>query len=179
MKKQIMHQPAQLRMETRRPTVFVVINNVSVLTELYKFLREEFNQRFTILTFKTINDTVTHLDKKPDIVVLDNALENENISKFQELVETNNPQVKVLMLKSHQQIGIALSESLNESVIHLVNTKKPMKKFPSLLYRLAVYPINLLTKEFRVNKFVAIFSLTFITVGIVSFLGYFLFFHNA
>ena len=175
---QLTHEATQLRMETKRPTIFVVINNVSVLTDLYKYLREEFNQRFTILTFKTINETVPHLDKNPDIVVLDNALQNENISEFQELIENKNPQVRVLMLSSHQQVGNALNESLNKPTPE-VEPEKPRRNFFSLLYQAAVYPIQLLTREFKVSKFVAIFILTFTTVGIVSFLGYYLIFHNA
>ena len=182
MKKQIQRTPQSAtatnmgsapHLEMKRPTIFVVINNVSVLTNLYKYLREEFNQRFTILTFKTINETVNHLDKKPDIVVLDNALINENISEFQELIENKNPQVKVLMLSSHKQVGKALNESLKTPTPE-VNPKEPRRTFYSMLYAAAVYPINLLTREFKVSKFVAIFILTFITVGIVSLVGYLL-----
>ena len=174
-----MNQITQLRMETQRPNVFIVIDNDLTLKEFSKHISENFGQRMNILSFKTMNETLTHLDENPDFVVLDNALKDENISEFQMRVKNNNPQVKVLMLTSNQEVGIALNEFFNQPINSIVNDKKLMKKIPSMVYRAAVFPIYLLTREFRINKFVAIFILTFVTVGIVSLLGYFLFVHNA
>jgi hypothetical protein len=99
---------------------------------------------------------------------------NKNISEFQELIENKNPQVKVVMLSSHKQVGKVLNDSLQAPVSNLT-PKKPKKRFHEMLYKAAVYPITFLTKEFKISKFVAIFILTFTAVGIISVIGYFLY----
>ena len=71
------------------------------------------------------------------------------------------------MLSSNEDIGVAIDSFRSGATDYVVKGANSWKKLSSAIYKVITYPIRVLVKEFGVNKFLAIFLLTFVLLGAV------------
>ena len=74
----------------------------------------------------------------------------------------------MIVLSTNENIGIAVDSyrnGANDVALVGVNAKS---KISTMIYDVITFPIRLIVREFGVSKFVAIFLLTFITIGVIA-----------
>ena len=78
-----------------------------------------------------------------------------------------NPKTEVIMLSCNEDMGVAIDSFRKGATDYVVKGDKAWKKITHIVRDIITYPIRILVQEFKVSKFVAIFLLTFITMGII------------
>src|SRR4051812_2141296 len=154
-------------MKTQTLNLYIVDDNLLMLTGLRNYLDKKFGNSIRISTFLTGAGLLKKIDGDTNIVILDYFLEGNNGNEILKSIKTINPKTEVIMLSSNEDIGVAIDSFRNGATDYVVKGEKAWKKIYSLVYGIITYPIRILVKEFRVKKYLAIFLSTFVIMGVI------------
>ena len=70
------------------------------------------------------------------------------------------------MLSSSTDFDVAVQSFKAGATDYIVKGPRSWQKITGLVYRILTAPIKMISKEFGVSKYMAIFLLTFLTMGI-------------
>ena len=153
-------------MNTQGLNLFIVDDNLLMLTDLRNYLDNRFGKDLNITTFQTGAGVLKKVDGTTNIVILDYYLENENGNEILKSIKLINPKTEVIMLSGNEDMSIAIESFRKGATDYVVKGNKDMKKLSKIILNIITYPIRILVQEFKVTKFVAIFLLTFVAMGI-------------
>lgn len=157
-------------MSNQKLNLFIVDDNKLMVSGLRNYLTTKFGSDLNISTFFTGESVLNKVDQDTNIVILDYFLGDENGNEVLKSIKKINPKTEVIMLSSNEDIGVAIDSFRKGATDVVVKGNDSMKKISALVYGIITYPIRILVKEFGVSKFLAIFLLTFIIMGIVVFI---------
>lgn len=147
--------------------LFIVDDNELMVTVLRNYLHERFGKDLRIFTFPTGESALKRVDETTNIVILDYFLGEEKGTDVLKSIKKINPRTEVIMLSSNEDMGVAIDSFRKGATDYVVKGDKSSLKITRIIHDIITYPIRILVKEFGVSKFVAIFLLTFLTMGIV------------
>lgn len=156
-------------MKTQGLNLFIIDDNSLVSTNLRNFLNTRFGKDLSISTFLTGASALKEINKDTDIVILDYDLGGENGNDVLKSIKSINSDTEVIMFTSNDEIATAIESFKNGASDYVIKGDKSLKKIVSLINKIITYPINIMVREFGISKFVAIFLLTFVSVGVVVF----------
>jgi response regulator RpfG family c-di-GMP phosphodiesterase len=154
-------------MKTQALNVFILNDNTTIADKLKQFLIRRFGNKLNISLFSTSENFFNQLNKNVDLVVLDDYLYDEvthsgaDVTALVKKIKELNDKAEVIVLSSE-----ADSPELGSHAI-IPNKRGAWSKVHLALYKIANYPISFLVNEFKVSKFVAIFTMTFLTMAAV------------
>jgi len=161
-------------MKTQTLNVFILNDNATIADKLKSFLTRRFGERLNVSLFSTSETFFNKLDKSIDLVVLDDYLYDEvtntgsNVTELVKKVKEMNDRAEVIILSSEEGVEATVNAMrFNADGKIYPNKKGAWSKVHLALYKIANYPISFLVNEFRVSKFVAIFTMTFLTMAVV------------
>jgi DNA-binding NtrC family response regulator len=106
-----------------------------------------------------------NLNAQTGMVILDYKLKGENGNEVLKAIKLMNPKTEVVMLTSNEDIYVAI-ESFKKGVLdYIIKNNQAWKKINSTILTMLMYPVNILIREFGVNKYLAIFLLVFLVMG--------------
>ncbi|MCD6018760.1 MAG: hypothetical protein K0S53_1881 [Bacteroidetes bacterium] len=158
---------AEGHMQTQGINLFIVDDNKLVLTDLKYYLQNRFGHDLNISTFTTGEGCIEKVNKNTNIVILDYFLGGKNGVEILKRIKQKNPKTEVIMLSSNEDVALAVQAFKNGASEYVVKGQGAVRKITKLVYRIVTEPIRILVREFGVSKFMAIFLLTFATVGLV------------
>jgi DNA-binding NtrC family response regulator len=147
--------------------LFIVDDDVLSSTLLKHHLNEKFGANISISTYIDGKSALQKIDKNTSIVILDYFLEGENGNDVLKSIKEINPKTEVIMLSSNENIAIAIESFRKGAKDYVIKGEKASKKITHIVYDIIAYPIRFIVREFGVSKFLAIFLLTFIIMGII------------
>jgi DNA-binding NarL/FixJ family response regulator len=153
-------------MNTQGLNLFIVDDNALMLTGLKNYLTTRFGKDLCITTFLTGESALKKIDSTTNIVILDYYLENENGNEILKSIKEINPKTEVIMLSGNEDMGVAIDAFRKGATDYVVKGDKAWKKISHVILDIITYPVRILVQEFKVTKFVAIFLLTFVVMGI-------------
>ncbi len=153
-------------MNSNNHRLFIIDDNQLLVADLRIYLESVFGETLTISTFNSGESALAKVDNETHIVILDYDLPGENGNEILKSIKAINPKTEVIMLTTNEDIKTAIDAFRNGAADYVIKGAKAEKKIQSLIYRILTYPIHLLTREFKVSKYVAIFILTFISMGL-------------
>ena len=153
-------------MSTQHNKLFIIDDNQLLVADLRIFLESTFGESLTISTFNSGESALKKVDHETNIVILDYHLPGENGNEILKSIKQINPKTEVIMLTSNEDVKTAINAFRNGATDYVIKGVKAEKKIGSLIYNILAYPVRILAREFGVSKYVAIFILTFISVGI-------------
>jgi len=156
-------------METQGMNLFIVDDNKLVVADLKHYLQSKFGISVKITTFNDGESCLQNIDKDTHIVILDYFLNGQNGLEVLKQIKAKNPKTEVIMLSSNEDIALAIQTFRNGATDYVVKGKGSLKKISRIVYNIITAPIRLIVREFKVTKFVAVFLLTFVTMGVVVF----------
>ncbi|MES2587341.1 MAG: response regulator [Bacteroidota bacterium] len=151
----------------KKLNLFIVDDDRLMTTTLKHFLDTKFGNDITISTFSNGESCLEKVDKTTDIVLLDYMLEGKNGLEILKLIKKINPKTEVIMLSSNEDIALAIDSFRAGAKDYVVKGKGSWIKINRLVMRVITKPIRILVKEFGISKFMAIFLLTFVTMGVI------------
>ena len=153
-------------MNSNHHRLFIIDDNPLLVADLRIYLESVFGETLTISTFNSGESALAKVDKDTHIIILDYHLPGENGNEILKSIKAINPKAEVIMLTTNEDIKTAIDAFRNGVTDYVIKGAKADKKIRSIIYSILSYPIRVLTREFKVSKYVAIFILTFISVGL-------------
>jgi two-component system OmpR family response regulator len=154
-------------MEAQGLNLYIVDDNISMVTALKQYLQNRFGNGVKISTFYSGDSCLKRINKDTDIVVLDYYMDGKNGLETLKSIKEINPETEVIMLSSNEDIGMAIESYKEGASEYIVKGPTAWKRLSDVINNVVTAPIRFLEREFGVSKFTAIFLMTFITIGIV------------
>ena len=154
-------------MKTQGLNLFIVDDNKLMVTTLKHYLQNRFGFDLNISTFNDGESCLAKVDKETNIVILDYFMEGKNGLEVLESIKTINPKTEVIMLSNNEDVALAIKAFRAGATDYVVKGPSSWKKITKLVSHVITAPIRLMVKEFGISKYMAIFLLTFVTMGIV------------
>lgn len=153
-------------METQGINLFIVDDNNLHVIALKNFLQNKFGVSVQISTFSNGESCLKKVDNTTHIVILDYFLEGKNGLEILKSIKAINPKTEVIMLSSNEDIALAIESFRTGATDYVIKGQSSWKKVAKLVDKIITEPIRTMVREFGISKFMVIFSLTFITMGI-------------
>lgn len=154
-------------METQKLNLFIVDDNKSMVVALKQQLQSRFGLDLNIKTFYDGESCLENIDNNTHIVILDHFLNGKNGLEVLKEIKEINPKTEVIMLTSNEDITLAIQSFRAGATDYVVKGPSSLKKITKLVYQVITEPIRIIVREFGVSKFMAIFLLTFLLMGVV------------
>jgi len=154
-------------METQGMNLFIVDDNKLMVADLRNYLQNRFGVSLKITTFNDGESCLEKVDKETQIVILDYFMEGKNGLDTLKAIKEINPKTEVIMLSYNEDVALAIESFRQGAKDYVIKGEGALNKISKLINLLINEPIRILIREFRVSKFVAIFILTFVTLGTV------------
>lgn len=157
-------------MKTQALNLFIVDDNPMVAMGLRQHLIHRFGSELNITTFPTGKSALENISADTNMVILDIMLEGENGNDILKSIKIINPATEVVMLSSNNEMEVAIRSFRNGASDYVVKGEKSWKKITSLVLKALTYPVRVMVQEFGINKYIAMFLLTFVAIGVGVFL---------
>ena len=155
-------------MNTEKFNLFIVDEDPQLLKGLRRYLVNKFGSRMAISTFISGASALEKVDYNTKIVVLKYSV-NDGGNDVLRSIKKINPDTAVIMLSSHEEIGMAIESFRDGATDFVIQGKNAWNRIAGDVYRIMDIPVRVLVKHFGVTKYVAAFILSFIAMGIVVF----------
>jgi DNA-binding NtrC family response regulator len=157
----------RITMEMQVQNIFIVDDNQLMVTDLKLHLQERFGASVKISTFENGESCLKKIDKDTHIVILDYFMEGKNGLDILKSIKEINPKTDVVMLTSNEDIVLAINAFRAGAKDYVIKGASAWKKIAKIIIHIITEPIRILVREFRISKFMAVFLLTFVTMGII------------
>ncbi|MGE0638245.1 MAG: response regulator [Bacteroidia bacterium] len=157
-------------MTTSGLNLFIVDDSPDVAESLRSYLNNRFGNNLSISTFISGAEALQSVDKETGIVILDFHLVGEDGNKTLEAIKAINPNTEVIMLSSNEDVGLAIDAFRKGASDVIIKGKNSNRKLHSVIYGIVTYPVRVMEHDWGINKYVAMFLLTFAGMGIGVFI---------
>jgi response regulator of citrate/malate metabolism len=154
-------------MNTEGLNLFIIDDDPFTVAALGNYLKKKFGNILRISTFNEGEAALRKIDKDTDIVILDYYLKDSKGTDVLSEIKTINPKTKVIMLSNNEEVGVAIESFRRGASDYVLKGEKALKKISMRVNKIVMYPIYLMVNKFSINKYLAIFFMTFMTIGIV------------
>lgn len=154
-------------METQTLNLFIVDDNKSMVLALKHYIQNKFGKGVKISTFYDGESCIKEVNKSTDLVILDYFLDGKNGLEVLKEIKEINPKTEVVMLSSNNDLDLVIESLKNGATDYVVKGPSAWKRLTKLINQVVTAPIRLIVEEFGVSKFMAIFFMTFMTMGII------------
>ena len=159
-------------MKTAALNLFIVDDNKLTVTDLKYYLLNRFGTGINISTFNDGDSCLKKIDKETDVVILDYHMDGKNGLDTLKQIKNINPKTEVIMLSGNEDMAVAIESFRLGATDFVTKGQGALKKVSKLVYHIMTAPIRLLGREFGISKYMAIFLLTFVIIGIVTLMAY-------
>lgn len=160
-------------METQGTNLFIVDDDNLIVTTLKKYLQDRFGNTVKISTFNDGESCLKKVDKETQIVILDYFMEGKNGLETLKSIKEINPETEVIMLSTNEDVAVAVESFKMGAKDYVIKGEHSWDEIFKTVHYIVTAPLRLLVEEFGVSKFMAIFLLTFISMGIIVLAAYF------
>jgi DNA-binding NarL/FixJ family response regulator len=154
-------------METQGMNLFIVDDNRLMVTDLKHYLQNRFGVSLRISTFNDGVSCLEKVDNEIHIVILDYFMKGKNGLEVLKSIKAINPKIEVIILSCNEDIALAIETFRAGATDYVIKGQGAWTKVTKLVNYIITEPIRIMVREFGVSKYMAIFLLTFVTMGIV------------
>jgi hypothetical protein len=145
--------------------IFIANRNPARLKELSNLVTNRFGSLFSIRIFNDNNSAVNAIDDKTEIIIFDNSIESDNKEVTLMTMKNSFPGIISIMRTSNEDIQMAVDDYCKRKSFYLFRKGKTWERISPFLYTITK-PIRYLVREFYVRKFLLVFLITFLLMGI-------------
>jgi len=98
-------------------------------------------------------------------VILDYNMEGANGLDVLKTIKSRNPKTEVIMLSGSEDMAVAIDSFRMGAKDYVIKGGNSWNKLTKIVNRIITEPIRIMVREFGVSKYMAIFLLTFVTMG--------------
>ncbi len=159
-------------MITKTHNLFIIGESQLTTKYLNNYLKETFDKSLNISIFNSKKSALEKIDSNIDIVILDNSLTGLDENDVLKDIKKISPNTAVILLSSNEEIKLAIEAFRNGATDYVLKGSNTKKRIIDDIYHILYYPIRVLTKEFGISTYMAIFFVNFITIGVLVLIGF-------
>ncbi len=152
--------------------LFIVDDNKLTVTDLKYYLQNRFGTGINITTFSDGESCLKKVDKETNIVILDYYMDGKNGNEILQLIKAINPKTEVIMLSGNEDVAVAIESFRMGATDFVTKGESAFKKINKLVYHIITAPVRILGRELGVSKFMTMFLVNFVVLGIVTLIIY-------
>lgn len=153
-------------MRTKTINLFIIEDDPKMGADLRKYLVKKFGDKLSITNFLNGESALRKVNKATSIVILDDEIDQEISKDVLLSIKNKNPETKVIILSSNEKMDMQIDSVYNDTTEYRVKNEKPPKRLIRSIKRLLDYPIQILTHEFSISRYLAIFIVSFVSIGV-------------
>ncbi len=154
-------------MNSQRLNLFIVNDNPLVVTGLQDYLNDKFGGSLNISAFQSIESVIKMIKMDTDMVILDFVMKDHNADDVLKSIKEINSKTKVILLSSNQDVSMAIESFRNRDTDIVIKGEKAGRKIGYIVSEAILFPYRIIVKRFGIDKYLAMFLLTFVTMGLV------------
>ncbi len=158
-------------MNTEKLNLFIVDDNKLTVSSMRNFLSKRFGNDLNISTFYSGESVLKNVNENTNMVILDYFLGDANGNNILKSIKKINPKTQVIMLSKNEDVEIAIQAYRRGASTFIVKDGDSIRKISNIIYDILTYPIRYMVREWGFSKYFAIFIMTFITLGIISYVA--------
>jgi two-component system response regulator AtoC len=147
--------------------LFIVDDDKLMVATLKQFLQNRFQNDINVFTFYDGESCLERVNKETDVVILDYNMTGKNGLDILKSIKMINPKTEVIMLSGNEDMATAISLFRAGASDYVLKGEGSWKKLSKLVYHIVTAPIRIVVREFGVSKYMAIFMLTFVLMGLL------------
>ena len=154
-------------MKTQKLNLFIVDKNKLASEELKKHLQNRFGAGISILTFTDGSKCLEEVENDTNIIILNHSPEDKSGLDLLKAIKTVNPLTEVIMLTEHADIALAVESYQAGAKSLVVKGPGSRNRITSLVTRIIQAPIKLIIRELGLSQRLAMFLMSFLTIGLI------------
>ncbi|HTA26289.1 MAG TPA: response regulator [Bacteroidia bacterium] len=147
--------------------IFIVDDNKAAGIELKKYLWDKFGDRVEITAFTDGKSCLEEVESDTHLVIITCSPSDEKGLLILKSIKAASPATEVIMLVERESIVLAIESYKAGAKELVVKENGSEKKLSYLIRRIVMAPIRIIVKELGLSQRLAIFFMSFITVGII------------
>lgn len=151
--------------------ISIVDDNSQVDVALHTYLTNKFGSGINVSRFYSGTTAIKALCADTHIVILDADIPNEDANETLRTIKRLCPQTEVIIQTSNEEAATAIESFRSGVKDYVIKGNKSPKKISLVVYNIIVTPLRLMVNEFGINKYLAMFLLTFAAKGIGIFIA--------
>lgn len=158
-------------MKNRPLNLMIIDDDIAISQDLKRFLYKRFKRDLTITLFNSGKAALKCIGNDTDIVILDYNLRHENGNEILRKIKRINSSVEVIMLTTNEDVSVAIGAFRKGARDYVIKgNSKAWKRVSDGIHAIIIYPLHVMVEEFGVSKYLAIFLLVFLIIGLTVFL---------
>ena len=154
-------------MGTNQLNIFIVEKDEAVGAKLKEYLTKRFGDRIKVSIFQDGESSLDKVDSNTHVVILNHSLaDTTGIQVLKSIKEINN-NVEVIMLADEEDIALAIESYQAGANMTVLKGTGSRKKVSALVKGFLMAPIRIIVIELGLSQRIAMFLMSFLTVGIV------------
>jgi DNA-binding NarL/FixJ family response regulator len=157
-------------MNNKQLNVFIADEDKIMTTALKDDLRQKFGSGINITVFNDAKSCIEKIDDNTHLVILAYDFKKKtgpgNGLEVLKFIRKTHPLTEVVIHSSNDDMGVMLQSIRAGAKGYVVKESNSFSHIRSIIRRRFTEPIRKIITEFGVNKFVAIFLITFVLMGI-------------
>lgn len=161
-------------MKDQAINLYILNDNVEIAGKLRKYLLKRFGDLLNISLFFSSRSCLRMMGNRVHLVVVDDYLNERGGAgtpgtEVLKKIKDRSPATEVVILTSHEDIGSAVEAMRLGARDYIPNRMGAWQQIQAIIDQTIKQPIRYFVAEYGINVFVTVFSLTFITMGIVTY----------
>ncbi len=162
--------------KSQKVNIFIVDENRSMVDALRKDIEKRFGKNVTTYTFYNEASCLQNVGKETNVVILGNFFNDpfsdvsNNGVEILKSIKKINPDTKVIMHSKIKDMDVIVESLRSGATEYIVKGKSSWSRLKKAIVYIVTEPIRIMVREFKVSKFMAIFLLTFVTMGVIVYL---------
>ena len=157
-------------MKTQSLNVYILNDDLTVGNKLRYYITKKFGNICNVSLFSEKEPFYKSLNNTANVIIVDDYMYNptvqngRNVLEIVEAVKQRTSDAQIIVLSSDSDIETAVNAIKMGASDFLPNKYGAWRKLYRTISKIVYYPIHFISREFKVSKFVAIFTMVFITM---------------
>jgi DNA-binding NtrC family response regulator len=154
-------------MKTQGLNIFIVDPDKAAGDDLKKFLDDRFGKRINVTTFIDGKSCLEEIETDTHLVIITCSPDDKNGLFLLKAIKSENPLTDVVLLSERDSIALAIESYEAGAKNIIIRDGNAKNKVNSIVTAIFMAPIRIIVKELGLSQRLAIFLMSFLTIGLV------------
>lgn len=159
-------------MKTQGLNIFIVDQNKTAGDELKKHLLEKFGKGIIITTFTDGKSCLEEVESDTHLVILNGTPDDRESLAILKSIKEANHDTEVVILSDHRDIEMAVESFRAGAKTVILKDEEAETKVSNLVKTFFMAPIKIIVKELGLSQRLAVFLMSFLTVGVIVLIAF-------
>nr|MBK9652288.1 response regulator [Bacteroidota bacterium] len=151
-------------MKEAQTNIFIVDSNKTLSQRLSDYLYLKFGSRVNINSFDTEAGCLAKINNGIQLVILSNNVKDANGGSLVKSIKESNSETDVIIYTTNENVYATIEAFRNGASDYIIKSNKSLRSISQYISKKLIYPIEFIVSEFGINKYLAMFLVSFLTL---------------